>query len=202
MSRDYKSRKKVRSYSLIWGIFIGYVLGLISAMGIWLYLSQAPSPFLTKTDSVNTPLTRFDSSNEQKEPIVEAPADTVAEVPADTEAATTVNEKQSFDFYKILPGIEEPAIVEAPIVEAPIDEEADASYFLQAGSFRFMDEAENLKARLALLGMVAAIKSAEVSGQGTWYRVRIGPYSQFSEADQTHIALKNNGIEADLIKSK
>ena len=47
MSRDYKSRRGTSSKgggSLILGIFIGYALGLISAIGVWLYINQAPSP--------------------------------------------------------------------------------------------------------------------------------------------------------------
>ncbi len=52
MSRDYKSRKtsttRKSGSSLIAGIFIGYTLGLVSAIGVWMYISQAPSPFLTE----------------------------------------------------------------------------------------------------------------------------------------------------------
>ena len=52
MSRDYKSRKPAASRGgkgvLMLGVFIGYTLGIVSAIGIWFYLEQAPSPFLSE----------------------------------------------------------------------------------------------------------------------------------------------------------
>ena len=51
MSRDYKSRKSTSSKggkgSLMLGVFIGYTLGIVSAIGLWFYLEQVPSPFLS-----------------------------------------------------------------------------------------------------------------------------------------------------------
>ena len=50
MSRDYKSPSKSNSRkkgsNLFLGLFIGYVLGLVSAIGVWMYIHQAPSPFI------------------------------------------------------------------------------------------------------------------------------------------------------------
>lgn len=51
MSRDYKSSKptknnKKSSGALFLGILIGYALGLMSAIAIWMYISESPSPFL------------------------------------------------------------------------------------------------------------------------------------------------------------
>ncbi|MEK6595689.1 MAG: SPOR domain-containing protein, partial [Pseudomonadota bacterium] len=52
MSRDYKTRKpskptKESGGSTFWGGFVGYALGLASAIGIWMYLNHTPSPFLS-----------------------------------------------------------------------------------------------------------------------------------------------------------
>lgn len=51
MSRDYKSRKPARSSpeksgSAFLGGFVGYALGLASAIGIWVYFNYGPNPFL------------------------------------------------------------------------------------------------------------------------------------------------------------
>ena len=50
MSRDYKSPSRSNSRkkgsNLFLGLFIGYVLGLVSAIGVWMYIHQAPSPFI------------------------------------------------------------------------------------------------------------------------------------------------------------
>ena len=55
-------------------------------------------------------------------------------------------------------------------------------YYLQAGAFREMSDAENTRAKLALLGFEAAI-SDRTSDSGVLHRVRLGPYSQV-EADE------------------
>ena len=51
--RDYKAQSNSKASgksgsSLMLGLFIGYALGLISAMGIWMYISQTPSPFIAQ----------------------------------------------------------------------------------------------------------------------------------------------------------
>src|SRR5258708_19282094 len=51
------------------------------------------------------------------------------------------------------------------------------SYFLQAGSFQNPADADNLKARLALMGLEASVEPANLAEKGVWYRVRLGPYT-------------------------
>ena len=195
MSRDYKSRKtsttRKSSSSLIAGIFIGYTLGLVSAIGVWMYISQAPSPFLTEEKPTTT----------QKI--------TQIEIPIEKKIAE-VDEKPKFDFYKILPGIEEPIVEQeleqaiqqqaAPTTENRTSNTPSEQYFLQAGAFRSTDEAENLKARLALLGVVATIQSAHLPEKGLWHRVRIGPFTQMDNVNQVRTSIQQNSIEVSFIK--
>jgi cell division protein FtsN len=196
MSRDYKSRKtsttRKSGSSLIAGIFIGYTLGLVSAIGVWMYISQAPSPFLNEEKPTPT----------QKETKIELPIE---------KKIAEVDEKPKFDFYKILPGIEEPMVeqdLEQAIQQqaAPTTENRTRSnitseqYFLQAGAFRSTDEAENLKARLALLGVVATIQSAHLPEKGLWHRVRIGPFTSMDNVNQVRTSLQQNSIEVSFIK--
>jgi cell division protein FtsN len=195
MSRDYKSRKtsttRKSSSSLIAGIFIGYTLGLVSAIGVWMYISQAPSPFLTEEKPTTTQkTTQTETSSEKK----------IAEV----------DEKPKFDFYKILPGIEEPVVEQdleqaiqqqaAPTTESQTSNIPSEQYFLQAGAFRSTDEAENLKARLALLGVVATVQSAHLPEKGLWHRVRIGPFTNMDNVNQVRTSLQQNNIEVSFIK--
>ncbi len=195
MSRDYKSRKtsttRKSSSSLIAGIFIGYTLGLVSAIGVWMYISQAPSPFLTEEKKTTT----------QKE--------TQIDIPIEKKIAE-VDEKPKFDFYKILPGIEEPMVEQdleqaiqqqaAPTTENRTSNIPSEQYFLQAGAFRSTEEAENLKARLALLGVVATIQSANLPEKGLWHRVRIGPFTEMDNVNQVRTSLQQNSIEVSFIK--
>lgn len=189
MSRENKSRKSTASSgnrgSFIWGLFFGYILGLISAMGVWMYLSQVDSPYLDKSERP----TQFN------EPSVAAPEQPV-ETPPQQEAVDT----QYDDAYEILPG-EEPVADEPEQqpaqVESPVSSE---NYFLQAGSFRNEDDAEDLKARLALLGMMASIQPVDLAEKGRWYRVRMGPFNTMSRVNTVRAALQQNGIETHFIK--
>lgn len=198
MSRDYKSRGGAPSKgngSLFLGIFIGYALGLISAIGVWLYINQAPSPFITEEKAASRP---------KEEP---SPKLSETQKPIVTNQPTEEN-KSRFDFYKILPGIDEPnsgnSLNAKEVAKATpqIDstQRTTNSYFLQIGSFKSVHEAEKVKAELAFLGMIAAIQPTESSDKGTWYRVRMGPFSDIHEIDQIRASLQENQIESNIIR--
>lgn len=73
-------------------------------------------------------------------------------------------------------------------------------YFLQAGSFRSTNDAENQKAKLALLGVVADIQSADLAEKGIWYRVRVGPFIRMTKVEEVRASLQLNGIDTHFIK--
>ena len=202
MSRDYKSRGGASSKgggSLILGIFIGYALGLVSAIGVWLYINQAPSPFLTEDKTTSRP---------KEEPLAKS-TQVEKSVVNNTNSTNTAEESKSrFDFYKILPGIDEPdsGSIPNPKELAKASPQIDTTkhttnnYFLQIGSFKSAREAEKVKAELAFLGMIAAIQATESSDKGTWYRVRMGPFSDIHEIDQVRASLQENQIESNIIR--
>ena len=66
-------------------------------------------------------------------------------------------------------------------------------YLLQAGAFRGSDEADALKAQIALTGEIARIESAQINGT-TVYRVRMGPYATASSLAAAKQALISHGI--------
>lgn len=78
---------------------------------------------------------------------------------------------------------------------------AESRFLIQAGAFKNLDEAENLKATIALTGEVARIESAEINGT-TVYRVRLGPYGTASSLSSAKQALSSHGIEGQAIKVK
>lgn len=222
MSRDYKSSKstkKAKSSSgpLLLGILIGYALGLMSAIGIWMYISESPSPFLAPEKKMTSNQTVLDPVN--------SPFDSQIVI-ANSDITTETDKKSKFDFYEILPGVDEPAFEQAP--EPVIKEPAQIAptqieplpsaptitpqpkkpaesiqmehYFLQAGSFRSTSEAENQKAKLALLGVVADIQSANLAEKGIWYRVRVGPFIRMDNVEEVRASLQLNGIDTHFIK--
>ena len=78
-------------------------------------------------------------------------------------------------------------------------EQPKESIFLQAGSFQNAGDADNQKARLALLGMEASIQQVMVQDK-TWFRVRLGPYARIEEVNKVRSELAKQGIEAALVK--
>jgi len=109
--------------------------------------------------------------------------------PATPEAAP------SFDFYKVLPG---DAAGELPPSAAPAA--PTPRYYLQAGAFQNPNDADNLKARLALLGVEAVIQTTEVTDKGLFHRVRVGPFNAIDEVNRTRSLLAQNNIPATLVK--
>ena len=106
--------------------------------------------------------------------------------------------KPKFDFYTILPEIEtvlpEKEIKSKPVIKSA-KTEGGVIYVLQAGSFGNYQDADQLKARLALLGLVAQIQKVAIEGRGEYHRVRLGPYEKLEELDSVSRRLQQNGIK-------
>lgn len=195
MSRDYKSQPNSTASgksgsSLVLGLFIGYALGLISAMGIWMYISQAPSPFISQDKSADSIAAKSGMSPAQKGGQASGKED---------KSAQTADGKPRFEFYKILPGTEEP-VTEKQLQQAVQQPLSKESYFIQAGSFQHADDADNLKAKLAMLGVEASVQSTDLAEKGIWYRVRVGPFTAINDINQVRASLQQNGIQTSLIK--
>lgn len=176
------------------GMFAGLVLGLAVALGIAFYLNKTPIPFV---------------SAKAKPAEKDAKPPAIAGMPTGT-APTGTPEKPKFDFYKILPGQEETVTekelkARAAAAAASKGGQQDSSkdvYFIQAGSFQNPAEADNQKARLAILGFESSVEPAALPDKGTWYRVRMGPYRKVDEINRVRQTLAQNGIDASLVKIK
>lgn len=115
-----------------------------------------------------------------------------------TNTAKPVDDKPRIDFYSILPD----RVVDIPIseedqqaIENPsINKTAGEAIFLQVGSFQSVNEADSMKAQLALIGLEAKIESAEVN-KGIWHRVVLGPYSDNGKLSRTKNQLIENRIK-------
>ena len=92
-----------------------------------------------------------------------------------------------------------PAIAPAQAaVAAPAD---GARYILQAGAFGASGDAEEVKARIAMLGLGARVESGQANGR-TVYRVRMGPYASAGELAQAKQKLADSGLPAMAIKAQ
>jgi len=73
------------------------------------------------------------------------------------------------------------------------------TYYLQAGAFREINDAEATKAKLALMGVAATIAERK-SELGTLYRVRVGPFSEIEAMNRARLRLSDNGVDAAVVK--
>ncbi|MCC2867840.1 MAG: SPOR domain-containing protein [Candidatus Accumulibacter phosphatis] len=71
--------------------------------------------------------------------------------------------------------------------------------YLQAGSFQNAHEADNQKARLALIGTEAQIQQVMLQDK-VWYRVRIGPYHKIDDVNHLRADLARQGIDANVVR--
>jgi cell division protein FtsN len=72
-------------------------------------------------------------------------------------------------------------------------------YFVQAGAYGQSEDAEQQRARLAMLGLEARLSEREQAGK-TMYRVRIGPFDRKDDAEATKEKLSGAGVEAALVR--
>jgi cell division protein FtsN len=189
-----KPRKR-ESGNFLAGMGVGVLVGLLISLAIAFYLNRTPIPFMTAKPKA------------EKEGAAAAKPPAIAGLPQGGAAPAPAPEKPKFDFYRILPGSEEP-VTEKEIRErmrakgAGQQGAAKDVYFIQAGSFQNPSDADNQKARLAILGFESSVEPANLPDKGTWYRVRMGPYAKLEEINKVRQVLAQSGIEANLIKVK
>lgn len=188
-----KTTPSKKGNPLLTGLMIGLFAGLIIAVGVALYVNHMPSAFTEQTKP--QPDTAPEETTKQEPPA------TGLEAPAAPGKQGTAAAKPRFDFYNILPGSEEP-ITEQNIKQARQQPTGTEVYYLQAGAFQSENDADNLKAKLALLGIEAVIQTANLPDKGLWHRVRIGPYSNIDEAGKVRATLSQNKVDTSLIKVK
>ena len=216
MSRDMKprksrssgNRKKSGGGTLI-GLFLGLVIGVAAAAGVVWYINKSPTPFADKGQRPPTAIPADGNGGSAPAPLAlpGKPGDTV---PAPT---TTDNGKPRFDFYKILPGnadaIPDPASADpnqSAQKQSDAEKEKQAKegalkepVYLQTGSFQNAADADNQKAKLALMGAEASVQQVMLQDK-VWYRVRLGPFKKQDEVNSMRAELSSQGIEANIVK--
>lgn len=171
---------------MLLGVFIGLVIGLAIAAAVAWYIKGVPAP--------------FQSGARGNDAQPSAPAgDGTASLPGKPgDSAAT---PPRYDFYNILPGkAEVPPAEPAPPAATPAAAPRPENLFLQAGAFSSPQDADNLKARLALMGVEALVSPTQVPDKGTLYRVRIGPYAKVDDLNAVRAELARAGVEASVVK--
>ena len=177
-----------RTPGWVW-LLTGLSVGLLVALGVYLY-NRNHEAQLAKQATVlekNTADTKPTSKKETKEK---------------TKLETPKVEEPRFDFYTLLPK-QEVVIPEKEIREEQqrLEAKDNVIYSLQAGSFLRYEDADTLKAQLAMLGIEARIQ-AVTSKEVTWQRVLIGPLINSREVNRIRNRLNSNNINTLVIKEQ
>lgn len=189
MPRDYKHRAnpKRRNQSVpgwLW-LLAGLLIGLFVAFLV--YLKQPADP--------DTP---------QPNPVVTTDEDARA-VRTPRHRDIPPPPKPRFDFYQILPEMEV-VVPEESITgsrkEGVRQVETPGTYLLQAGSFKSAEQADQLKARLAMLGLETHVQTVSINESETWHRVRVGPFHDLRSLNRARARLREHDVEAILLKVK
>ncbi|WGG49748.1 SPOR domain-containing protein [Rugamonas sp. DEMB1] len=75
------------------------------------------------------------------------------------------------------------------------------TYYLQAGAFREIGDAESARAKLALLGFEATI-SDRSTDTGVLHRVRMGPFNQVESMNRVRSKLSENGVDVAVVRNQ
>lgn len=216
MARDMKKPRSggssSKGSSLFTGLLLGLIVGIAAAVGVAFYVNRGASPFGPKSSAAD-PAIPPTQPPARSAPEVLRPTPGKDEVAAPTVAPTTetastpataprrASGADRFDFYTMLPGQSGKEVRPAESKKVEASAPAAKKAWLQAGAFQNEQDADNLKAKLALIGIEARIQTQEIPGKGLWHRVRVGPFSQPADLDKARAQLQGNGIESTVVKS-
>ena len=208
------------------GLVIGLLIGLAAALGVALYVTKAPNPFVNKVqprpagqDAAEIERNRTwdpNSSLAGKNPApVAASVPTPGGLPPTTAMNPTLTPPTVID-----PSLPNAASAARPLrpptgasgtstaaAIAPSGKASQAlaanadpfSYFVQAGAFARSEDAEQQRAKLALMGVESKLTEREQGGR-TVYRVRVGPFEKKEHADAAKERLGDGGVDSALVR--
>jgi len=92
-------------------------------------------------------------------------------------------------------------VAPSPAAVASPPPERSGQYLLQAGAFRNNAQADDLKARIAMLGLIGHVETVQTPS-GEMHRVRLGPYATASELNAAKQKLSSNGMQPVAVRVK
>jgi cell division protein FtsN len=216
--KAFPTRSAQRGGFLI-GLVVGLLIGLAAALAVALYVTKAPNPFVNKVPA-RTPTQ--DAAEAEKNRNWDPnsalagrnPAPVASGVGGDSSASPPVRPA-------LVPplGAEPvaPAVAARPSLGAASSAVARASapraasqpvasslaagaftYFVQAGAYSRSEDAEQQRAKLAMLGVESRLTEREQAGKMV-YRVRVGPFERREDAENAKERLGDSGVDSALV---
>lgn len=176
------------------GVVIGLVIGLSIAVAVALLITKTSTPFTNKngkTDKTELPVTQMQDPNKPLYGSKEAAKEAAKEFVKATDSGKAAEAEAT-------PEIKTPALA----AEKQLADNGDEKYiyFLQTGAFREIADAENARAKLALIGFEASV-SEKPSDTGNLYRVRIGPFNQLETMNKMRAKLSENSVDVAVVRT-
>jgi len=198
------------------GIIIGLVIGLAIAVVVALMITKGQTPFTDKAGKAkpadqasgqiadpNKPMygNKEAARNANRDFEKEAPKPAT---PAD--ALQAVVDKIQAQPSSAKPAPPPPVNSAAPPAQAAAPAPSPAGedkwvYYLQAGAFREVSDAESARAKLALLGFEASVTDRSTD-TGVLHRVRVGPFTQVEDMNKVRSKLSENGIDVAVVRNQ
>ena len=164
--------------AIFWSFTAGVVVSLIITAGVFIWVNNAPIPFVSKVQQVssnvdeqlldgksidpNRKLYDAGQGEEQRQGVVTVTANGNAPAEDSTEVINTER------------------------------------FWVQAGTFATNEEAEAMRASIAFIGLDAQISSIRQAGKRV-YLVRIGPFDTADNAEEIRQSLADNAILGTVI---
>jgi cell division protein FtsN len=191
------------------GIIIGLIVGLAIAVAVALAITKGASPFTDKAAKTGRPADPEPGAATDPNKPMYGNRDAARE--ANKQLTDRASSKPAADADPLgaaIAGMEKPAAAPAevhPLAAPPAAPAASGGdgyvYYLQAGAFRDMADAENARAKLALLGFEATI-SDRTSDSGVLHRVRTGPYNQVEAMNKARAKLQDSGVDVAIVRNQ
>ena len=198
------------------GLVVGLLIGLAAALAVALYVTKAPNPFVNKVPA-RTPTQ--DAAEAEKNRNWDPNSALAGRNPAPGASGVV-----SGDAAPVRPAIVAPAAIDpaAPAVAArpslgaassaiaraapraasqPVASTLAAgafTYFVQAGAYSRSEDAEQQRAKLAMLGVESRLTEREQAGKMV-YRVRVGPFERREDAENAKERLGDSGVDSALV---
>lgn len=193
------------------GLIVGLLIGLALALAVALYVTKVPVPFINKVPQRTA---EQDAAEQEKnrnwdpnaglahKPGTKPPALAGSAADAGAPVTTAPPVATAPAASAAAPGARDPAAIlaarEGNVVK-PTPAADPFNYFVQAGAFARQEDADQQRARLAMMGYEARVSEREQSGR-TVYRVRIGPFPAKDAADGAKEKLAAAGVDAALVR--
>lgn len=211
------------------GLVVGLLIGLAVALGVALYVTKAPNPFVNKVqprppgqDAAEAERNRNWDPNSALAGRNPASSAAAASVPATGPSPPVATAPPVL----VPPTVIDPIVPNAALPARPTRPVAAASgvgpegaiavrgqppavstlpgadpfiYFVQAGAYARNEDAEQQRAKLAIMGIESKLTEREQGGR-TVFRVRVGPFEKKEEADAAKDKLADAGVDSALVR--